>query len=199
MPEDEDVLKDFGFNNVLFGGDQSQLLGVNGGLYRSGTVSAEEIHEWRIGGILVQKIKEFYLSMPEHSRGQYFAWFLKNSHTLERLKTRQEAEQDYPAVFYDKSKPYLETSDHNKAVRDLKPEAKKLSYYLLAGTLHRISPNPTDEAWYFFGFVTCRGMHEEAILQDLYQLVLTESDESFFYEFHSRRRGIVPPATFTQF
>ncbi|KAL8658326.1 MAG: hypothetical protein Q9202_007584 [Teloschistes flavicans] len=51
-PEDEDVLKDFGFNNGLFGDDQSQLLGVYGGLYRSGKVSAEKIHEWRIGDIL---------------------------------------------------------------------------------------------------------------------------------------------------
>jgi hypothetical protein len=37
------------------------------------------------------------------------------------------------------------------------------------------------------------------MLVDLYQLLLTESDGSFFYEFHNRRRGVIQPATFTQF
>jgi hypothetical protein len=37
------------------------------------------------------------------------------------------------------------------------------------------------------------------VLVDLYQLLLTEGDGSFFYEFHNRRRGVVQPATFTQF
>ena len=70
MPQDEDVLQDFGFNNVLSAGDSSNLLGVYGGLYLSGKFSAEDIHEWRVGGILVDKIKEFYYSIPEDCRGQ---------------------------------------------------------------------------------------------------------------------------------
>ncbi|KAF1961813.1 hypothetical protein CC80DRAFT_488219 [Byssothecium circinans] len=62
-----------------------------------------------------------------------------------------------------------------------------------------MTPNPIDMNWYSFGFVTCRGHAEESSLVDLYQLLLTESDGSFFYEFHNRRRGFVAPATFTQF
>jgi len=93
VPEDEDVLEDFGFNNLLSSMEKSFLLGVYGGLYLSSKFSAEDIHEWRVGGILVDKIKEFYYSIPENSRGQYFPWFLKNLHVLERPMTKDEAQQ----------------------------------------------------------------------------------------------------------
>ena len=199
MPQEEDVLEDFGFNNVLFGGDRTYLLGVYGGLYRSGKFSAEDIHEWRVGGILVDKIKEFYYSIAEDCRGQYFPWFLKNVHVLGSPMTTDEAQQRLIATFYDKARPYLDTEDRDKTARDLKPEAKGTSYNLLAGVLLRMSPNPIDRNWYSFAFVTCRRQGEESILVDLYQLLLTESDGSFFYEFHNSRRGVIQPATFTQF
>lgn len=199
MPEDEDVLVDFRFNSVPFGGDQTYLLGLYRGLYLSGKFSAEDIHEWRIGGILVNKIKEFYYSIPENSRGRYFPWFLKNSHALERHMTKDEAQQNLIATFYDKAKPYLDIEDRNKTARELQPEARGTSYNLLAGVLSRCSPNPIERNWYTFGFVTCRDLGEEAVLVDVYQLLLTESDGSFFYEFHNSRRGVIEPVTFTQF
>ena len=196
MPQDEDVLEDFGFNNVVFGKDRTYLLGVYQGLYLSGKFSAEDLHEWRVGGILVDKIKEFYYSIAESCRGQYFPWFLKN---LERPMTKDEAQQKLIATFYDKARPYLDIEDRNKTARDLKPEAKGTSYHMLAQILLRISPNPIQANWYSFGFVTCQGKGEESMLVDLYQLLLTESDGSSFYEFHNSRRGVIPPATFTQF
>ena len=199
MPQEEDVLEDFGFNNVHLGGDQTYLLGVYGGLYLSGKFSAEDIHEWRVGGILVDKIKEFYYSIAEDCRGRYFPWFLKNFHVLDRPMTIDEAQQRLLATFYDKAKPYLDIEDRNKTARELKPEARGASYNLLAGVLSRFSPNPIEGNWYSFAFVTCRGQGEESMLVDLYQLLLTESDGSFFYEFHNRRRGNIQPATFTQF
>jgi hypothetical protein len=45
MPKDEDVLEDFGFNNVLFGKDQTYLLGLYKGLYLSSKFSAKDIYE----------------------------------------------------------------------------------------------------------------------------------------------------------
>ena len=47
--------------------------------------------------------------------------------------------------------------------------------------------------------MTCRGEREESKLIDLYQILLTESDGSFFHEFHNRSRGVIQPATFVQF
>ena len=199
LPPDEDVLEDFGFNNVPFGGNRSYLLGVYQGLYRSGRVSSEDIHEWRVTGILADKIKEFYYEIPETHRGQYFPWFLKNIHVLDRPISKEEAQQKLIATFYDQAKPYLDIEDRDKTARDLQPQAKGHSYNLLAQMLQRCSPNPTEETWYSFGFVTCRSRGEESMLVDLYQLLLTTTDGSFFYEFHNRRRGTIRPATFTQF
>ena len=199
MPEDEDVLEDFGFNNVLFGRDRTYLLGVYGGLYLSGKFSAEDLHEWRIGGVLVDKIKEYYHSIAENCRGEYFPWFEKNFHVLGPPMTNHEAQQKLIATFYDKARPYLDIQDRDKTARELKPEAKGNSLNLLAGVLLRVTPNPIEGNWYSFGFVTCRGHAEESMLVDVYQLLLTESDGSYFYKFHTRRRGVVQPATFTQF
>lgn len=186
MPQDEDVLKDFRYNKVLFGEDRTCLLGVYRGLFLSEKFSTEDIHEWRVGGILVDKIKEFYYSIVENSRGQYFHWFLKNFYDMELPMTKDEALQKLIATFDDKARPYLDTEDRNKTARDLKPEAKRTCYYLLAEILLQISPNPIDRNWYSFGFVTCRGQNEEGMLVALYQLLLTE-------------RGVIQPATFTQF
>jgi hypothetical protein len=197
MPPDEDVLEDFGFNNVPFGIERNYLLGVYGGLY--GKVSSEDIHKWRVTGILVDKIKEFYFEIPETHRGGYFPWFLKNLHILEKPVTKEEAQQKLIATFYDQAKLYLDINDRNKTARDLQPPAKGHSYNLLAGMLRQFSPNPMEENWYSFGFVTCRGRSEESVLLNLYQLLLTKSDGSMFYEINNRRRGAIPPAMFTQF
>lgn len=88
MPEEEDVLHDFWFNNVPFGEGRSILLGVYGGLYLSGKFSAEDLHAWRVAGIVVDKINEFYLSKAAGSRGAYFPWFLEHCHLLNRPMTR---------------------------------------------------------------------------------------------------------------
>lgn len=201
MPEEEEVLQDFGFNNVPYDESRSLLLGVYQGLYLFSDFSAEDIHAWRIAGILVDKIKEFYYSIPVHSRGEYFPWFLNHCHLLlDRPMTKTEAEERMIETFYDKARPYLDIEDRNKAFRDLEPEEKKLSFHLLAGILHRGTPHPTETNWYSFGFVTCHSQNEESTLLDLFQLLLTESDGSFFYRFHNdRRKGDVQPVTFTQF
>ncbi|KAL8797118.1 MAG: hypothetical protein Q9195_000585 [Heterodermia aff. obscurata] len=198
LPQDEDVLEDFGFNQ-LFGGDLTYLFGVYQGLYLSGGFSAEDIHEWRVQGILVDKIKQFYYRIPENARGEYFPWFLKNLHVLERPMTKDEAQQRLVATFYDKARPYLNIEDRNKTAKELKPKAKGASYNLLAEILLRFSPHPTEENWYSFGFVTCHGKSQESMLIDLYLLLLTESDGSFFYKFHNSRRNVIQPVTFTQF
>ena len=103
---------------------------------------AEDIHEWRVGGILVDKIKEFYYNIAEEFRGQSFPWLLKNSPRLERPMTKDEAQQKLIATFYDKVRPYLVIEDRNNTARDLKPEAKGTSFHLLARLLFRMSPNP---------------------------------------------------------
>ncbi|KAL8676912.1 MAG: hypothetical protein Q9186_006609 [Xanthomendoza sp. 1 TL-2023] len=202
MPQDDDVLKDFGFNNVLFGLDQTKLFGVYRGLYLSGKFSAEDIHVWRSEGSLAEKIKEFYFDIAESSRGRYFPWLLENLHVLGRPMNQDESQQLLIASFRDKARRCLDIKDRNEeTAKSLKPRAKATSYSLLARVLHQISPNPIEESWYSFGFVTCRGENEEGILVALYQLLLTGtltgSDGNFFYDFY--RGNAIQPVTFTQF
>ena len=118
---------------------------------------------------------------------------------LETPTTKDEANEKFIATFYDKARPHLDIEDRNKTAKDLLPEAKRLSYILLAEILLQVNPNPFEVNWYSFGFVTCRGQQEEGILLSLYQLSLTESDGSYFYEFYNSRRNITEPVTFTQF
>lgn len=199
MPEDEAALEDFGFNSLSSNGDKSYLLGVYRGLYLLEDFSSWDLHQWRIGGVLIDKIKEVYYKIPEDSRGGYFPWFLKNLYVLERPTTKDEATENFIATFFDKARPYLDIEDRNKTARDLMPEAKRNSYILLAQMLSQSTPNPMEINWYSFGFVTCREQQEEGTLLSLYQLLLTESDGSSFYTFHNSRRDITEPVTFTQF
>ncbi|KAH3906360.1 hypothetical protein HBH56_202590 [Parastagonospora nodorum] len=64
---------------------------------------------------------------------------------------------------------------------------------------HRWSPNPVEENWYSFGFVTCRNRSEERTLLGLYQLLLIPNDESSLYRIHNRQQGTMPPVPFTEF
>ncbi len=103
------------------------------------------------------------------------------------------------ATFHDKAKPYLDVEDRNKTARDLKPEAKMTYHNFPAEIILRFTCHPINRTWYSFGFVTCCEHREEGILVDLYQLLLIESDGSFFYEFRNGRRGVIRRATFTHF
>jgi hypothetical protein len=199
MPEEEDVLEDFGFNNAASGRDKLYLLGLYGGLYLSGNVSADDIHKWRVEGTLAEKIKEFYYNIPERSHGDYFPWFLKNLHVLDRPMTKQEANQHFIATFFDRARPYLNAEDRNKTFKELEPEAKRASYALLAATSHQATPNPIELNWYSFGFVTCRGKGEESTLSQIYQLLLLKDDGSCFFQHYNSRRGHSQPVGFTQF
>ncbi|ORX98686.1 hypothetical protein BCR34DRAFT_593143 [Clohesyomyces aquaticus] len=199
IPEDEDVLQDFGFNNVIIDKDRTQLFGLYRGLYLSGDISPKDVHEWRVQGIMVDKIKKFYYSYPEHARGQYFPWWLKNLHRLETPTTKEEVEQTLAATFYDEAKSYLDPEDRNKHPAELKPDAKRDSFGMLAHILHRFTPNPTTTLYHSFAFTTCRNRAEESQLLDIYQLLLIPSDGSFFYTFHNGRRSPTHLATFTTF
>jgi len=199
VPEEEEVLEDFGFNSVDFGQGRSYLFGVYAGLYRSSRFSAEDFHNWRIGGILTEKIKEFFYSLPEDSRGGYFPWFLENLPVLERPTTKQQATQNLVASMFAKARPYLDIEDRNRALDELMPKAKQGSFTLLAQLSHQMSPNPIEQNWYSFGFVTCRGKSEENTLVRVYQLLLLEDDGSYFYKFYNSRRDHNSPVGLTQF
>jgi len=201
MPHEEEVLEEFGFNHLISMEDWSNLLGLYKGLVLSDKVSAEDLHEWRVRGILVDKIKEFYYEIPASHRGGYFPWFLKNLDVLERPVTEDEAQQKLITNIFVKARPYLDIKDRNKSAENLEPEAKRTSFGLLAELLLHMHPDPIEKSYYGFGFVACDGKYEECTLSSIYRrLLVTESDLGWRYEFHnSRRDDSTNPVTFTQF
>ncbi|KAM0134264.1 hypothetical protein ACHAP3_005577 [Botrytis cinerea] len=171
IPNEGDVLEDFGFNRLTSFADHRKLLGLYKGLWLGG-VPVEDIHKWQVEGTLIANIKKYFYQIDEASRGGYFPWFLGNLHILERPLTQQESTQNMLATFYDQAQIYLDKEDQHKQPIQLEPEAKMLCYELLAMALHMACPNPIQKNWYNFGFCTCDDEQEEGALGGLYNRLL---------------------------
>jgi hypothetical protein len=189
IPVDEDVLQDLGFN-VFDASDRSHLFGLYQGIRLFSEITSNDLHEWRVKGIMVEKIKGIYYKIPESHRGQYFPWWLKNLHRLQKPTTKEEAERSFAETFVDKAKLYLDSPDRNTHPSELKPEAKQDSFFLLSHILHRFTPNPSTMLYHTFAFVTCRNRTEESLLVDYTFSCLSLAMAAF--STHSTTSGAVP-------
>ncbi|TGO52514.1 hypothetical protein BCON_0140g00280 [Botryotinia convoluta] len=171
IPDEEDVLEDFGFNHLSSFADRSNLLGLYKGLWL-GDVPVEDIHRWQVEGTLIANIKKYFYQINEANRGGYFPWFLGNLHILEKPLTQEESTQNTLATFYGQAQVYLDKEDQHKQPSQLEPEAKMQCYELLATALHAACPNPIQKNWYNFGFCTCNDEREEGALGVLYKRLL---------------------------
>ncbi|KAF7943452.1 hypothetical protein EAE96_011378 [Botrytis aclada] len=201
MPDDEEVLEDFGFNHLSSFADRSKLLGLYKGLLL-GHVPAEDIHRWQVEGTLIANIKQHFYQIKEANRGGYFLWFLNNLHILEKPLTQEESAQNMLATFFDKAQLYLDKEDQHKQPSQLKPEAKLQCYELLATALHMACPNPMQRNWYNFGFCTCVDEQEEGALGVLYKRLLLGN--KLLDDLQGNNQHMVygpepPTATFTEF
>jgi hypothetical protein len=172
IPEEEDVLEDFGFNNLTSFADRSKLMGLYKGLYLSDEISVEDVHKWQVEGTLVANIKNYFYQIPETCRGGYFPWFLKHTHILDGPLTKEEGEAKLIGTFYDQARSYLNKEDRHKKLNELKPDAKLQCYQFLAATLHMLHPHPIENNWYNFGFCTCCNERQEGQLGGLFQRLL---------------------------
>ncbi|KAF7922174.1 hypothetical protein BELL_0761g00090 [Botrytis elliptica] len=201
IPDEEEVLEDFGFNHLSSFADRSNLLGLYKGLWLGG-VPVEDIHRWQVESTLIANIKKHFYQISEANRGGYFPWFLDNLHILKKPLSQEESTQNLLATFYDQARVYLDKEDQHKQPSQLEPEAKMQCYELLAMALHMMLPNPIQTNWYNFGFCTCNGEREESALGVLYARLLLGNEllgglrgntQHLFY-------GPAPPtATFAEF
>jgi len=171
MPDDEEVLNDFGFNALAEYADKSKLLGLYQGL-RLLDVPVEDIHKWQIAGSLVANIKEVFYKIPERNRGGYFPWFLDHTDIYDPLATKEVAQERLILTFFDEARTYLDERDRSVDQKDLKPTAKRRAFILLAEALHSAHSNPTEENWNCFGFCTCHDEWQEKSLASLYSKLL---------------------------
>ncbi|KAI0853036.1 hypothetical protein F5Y00DRAFT_130748 [Daldinia vernicosa] len=186
MPDDPEVLDDFGFNRCKTRDEQSHLLGVYIGLFKYFDVPSETVDGWRRNGILLDQIAQAFNKIPEESRGKYFPWLLRNTHLLSQDKTvepSQESPKSYLARVFEEARPYLKGQDSGKTMEQLEPLDKRRCFTFFALTLQNSSPPPIELAvdqWYDFGFATCIGrdltpegiQHSEGWLGGLYSTLL---------------------------
>ncbi|KAB8277236.1 hypothetical protein BDV30DRAFT_223801 [Aspergillus minisclerotigenes] len=121
---------------------------------------------------------------------------------IERMRIK--AEQDRATertvtTFFDEARSYLDKKDRDKHFNELKPEAKRDCFYMLALTLHMAHPNPIETHWFNFGFCTCYDEYEERALGGLFGKLL--SGDNLFDDVPTSipRMKKIQTATFTEF
>ncbi|KAF4545873.1 uncharacterized protein LTHEOB_4525 [Lasiodiplodia theobromae] len=171
MPEDPDVLSDFGFKNLMTP-DRSKLMGLYQGLEYLG-ISAEELHEWQQSGCLVDRIQRTYLKIPERSRGGYFPWFMENHHEIFRSQSEQRSSgKDLLQKYLDNVSIHLEPQDRGKPLEQFEPQSKRDALLFFAILAQQCRPNPSFAMYLDFGFCVCHNSNMEQNLAVLYQHLL---------------------------
>jgi hypothetical protein len=174
IPQDPQVREDYGFTRCKNRIEESHLFGLYIGLLKYLDIPAEDLHSWRVSGILMGKIIETYSSLPESNRGSYYPWLLRNRHVLDESHTQVREEDNvdlYIQKMVDDARPYLDPSDSNVPARKLTPYAKQNCFRFLAMLLKGMRPPPkmlNMDLWYDFGFVVCCSEDEESSLANVY-------------------------------
>lgn len=187
LPEDHDVLRDYGFLRAQVPISRNMLLGLFQGIFKHGNIDPRVIHQHRLEGTLIKYIENFYEAIPVDARGGYYPWFLKNQHLLA------------PPMFHEGSSMILFDDTLQQAwwfiggsatdsLEEIKsrvlswPEEKRDCLMFLQMLLHpglRLSPDRPE--WLKFGFCGCKSRQEVIKLWVAYlKLVKSVSFDQFF-------------------
>lgn len=134
IPEDPETREDYGFHRCQNGYEKPHLLGLYAGLFKVFEVKSDQVHEWRLGGILPEKIVELFSTLPEGSRGGYYPWFLRHKYILEPGNIVTEPEWTAESDFQQReqnARRYLDPEDRKTPLSALTLFAKKTLLLLL--------------------------------------------------------------------
>ncbi|KAK5329281.1 hypothetical protein LTR70_000778 [Exophiala xenobiotica] len=176
IPDDPPTVEDYGFHRCTTWNHKSHLLGLYKGLWLM-EVESGEIDQWRREGILVEKIAETFERLPQHNRGSYYPWFLRNKHLLSDEALVKPDPKDVMEKGFEEGRPLLSSKDQKKDVGRLKPAAKRYGFVFLAMCSQACLPPPGlaiegVNLWYELGFPACRNEHAEKELGRLYHRLL---------------------------
>jgi hypothetical protein len=193
MPDDPDVLENFGFQNLVSYNDRTNLLGLYIGLLKYLEITADELNLWQKEKSLVTNIIRVYSEATTFTGGAYFPWFLKNTHILEDQTDTNNVTA--PMRYIEEVRTFLENHDQKKDWWELQPIAKQYSFEILWLALMGARPNPLQETWVKFGFCACENEDEEDKLGAIYTSLLTDQQPGCLVPQHLRSK----PCTFTEF
>ncbi|KAK3046078.1 hypothetical protein LTR09_012416 [Extremus antarcticus] len=171
MPVDPDVLEDYGFKQLTAMPERSKLLGLYQGLLYL-EVTAEELHDWRLTGVLVDRIIDTYARLP-YEEGGYFPWFMQKRHNIfpSTLPVITGVETVKQAC--ELAKWFLRPTDQLRPVHELRPDSKRAAFVFAAMLMQMTYPPPGFTGPYLdFGFCACTDETEEQALVHLYQYLL---------------------------
>lgn len=169
LPEDHDVLRDFGFESLPSATDRAKLLGLYKGIF-SMEINADEVHQWQCAGSLRDQITFAFEQRPIEFRGGYFPWFVENQDRIFPLHTRQEPEDETLEMFFKPARFLLEPKDRLIRVKHLEPTVKRNCFLFAALIVQMQYPSPDAHGPYHdFGFCACQSLSEEGALTSLYQ------------------------------
>lgn len=154
LPDDPETCEDFGSSSFWDSHDRAQLFGLYVEALNVLKVPPRTIAHWVKEGTLNEIIVKEYNVIPDCSRGDYYPWFLKHRHIIEK----RIGENDVMTRFLGKIQPYLEPHDKKVDMRRCQPEAKRQGFEMYVMALNHNHPAITRKEWYLFGF--CRTVDE---------------------------------------
>ncbi|KAK0666022.1 hypothetical protein QBC41DRAFT_157052 [Cercophora samala] len=212
MPKDQQVRDDFGFSRCRTRTEESHLLGLYRGFILGVDIDSPSLHAWRVNGVLVEKIVDFFTRLPERSRGGYFQWFACNKYVLDPSSPIADSDRDVDNAMQslESARAYLDPEDRQTPYQLFNPFAKQYSYLFYAFTLNLSRPNPNWsnlDLWYDFGYCTCTSEWEENLLCNDYVRLLGGSHKARrdrhislgIPDIQTSRMPITEPCTFSDF
>ncbi|KAL0574383.1 hypothetical protein V5O48_007584 [Marasmius crinis-equi] len=198
IPSDQQTRLDYGFERA--GEYANYLCGLYQGLtYIKQDLTARELHQWRRKGILVQKIKEMFYSIPEQSRGGYFPWFLQNQWVLDGSPVPEEQRPEAQVERMMKKAWERIGKDQSAELRSW-PEAKQECFWHYAMIASHSHPPPNVEMWVRGGYCVARSEYDEMQVSGKYtKLFETCTFEEYYSAYESNKvhdlmvkHGVVP-------
>lgn len=191
IPEDPDVLCDFGFARTQLQCSKNWLLGLFQGMIKHGGIDLRNIHKERLAGTLVEYIKKFYEPMPVDARGSYYPWFLKNQHLLAPPKFLDTfsipTDNSLQHAWWFIGGPVTRTLPQIKAELQTWPKEKQQCFSFVQMLLHagfQLSPDHSE--WIYFGFCGCDSPAKETKLWAAYvKLIGASSFDQFYAAYNS--------------
>ncbi|KAF8204429.1 hypothetical protein K438DRAFT_1819839 [Mycena galopus ATCC 62051] len=171
FPDDPQTCHDFGFARAFSIENRSSLLGLYIGLIERLQVSPKKVRQWQIEGTLIDNIKATFSTVPAHSRGGYYPWFLRNQWVLDpRLPPPRDPvnEMMTRGWRYVRGRPNTDTQDKIAAEMASWSEEKRACQLLCNLILSQMHPSPELDIWVTFGFCACHDEEEERKLARVY-------------------------------
>jgi len=194
LPDHPQTCEDYGFNRTVTHEEKTMLFGLYVGLMSHFEIPPKTIHNWRVGGVLVDEIKATFYKIPERARGAYFRWFLENEHiiTLAGQPLSEDMLRDHGDAILIRAWRFAGGSEDDsigtiRAVIARKPIEEQQCYTLYTLLLAMWHPAPDlGNFWIDFGFASCTSERGEKELSATYQQLIRKCG---FKEFCDAYRG----------